>query len=43
MTADIPNAFLQTEIENKSNGEQKIAKIRGQLVDMLINISPEEY
>ena len=43
MTADIPNAFVQTEIENKPDGERTIMKIRGQLVDMLTNISPEEY
>ena len=43
MTADIPNAFVQTEIENKPNEEQTIMKIRGQLVNMLTNISPEEY
>ena len=43
MTADIPNAFVQTEIENKPNGERTIKKIRGQLVDMLTDISPEKY
>ena len=43
MTADIPNAFVQTEIENKLNGERTIMKIRGQLVDMLVDIAPHEY
>ena len=43
MTADIPNTFIQTEIENKLIGEQIIMGIREQLVDMLISISPEEY
>jgi hypothetical protein len=43
MTADIPNTFVYTKIKNKSNGEQTIMKISGQLVDMLINISPKEY
>jgi cytoplasmic iron level regulating protein YaaA (DUF328/UPF0246 family) len=43
MTADISNTLVQTKIKNKSNGEQTIMKIRGQLDNMLINISPEEY
>jgi hypothetical protein len=43
MTADIPNIFVQTTIENKSNKEQTIMKIREQLVDMLIDISPEDH
>jgi hypothetical protein len=43
MTADIPNAFVQTEIETKANGDRTIMKIRGQLVDMLVDIAPQEY
>jgi Reverse transcriptase (RNA-dependent DNA polymerase) len=43
MTADIPNAFVQTEIEEKKNGEKIIMKIRGTLVDMLVDIAPHEY
>jgi hypothetical protein len=42
MTADISNAFVQTEIENKANSNQTIMKIQGQLVDMLVNIAPQE-
>jgi hypothetical protein len=34
ITADIPNTFVQSKIENKSNGKQIIMKIREQLVDM---------
>jgi hypothetical protein len=29
MTADIPNAFVQTDIENNSKGERIVMKIRG--------------
>lgn len=43
MTADIPNAFVQMEIDSKPGKERTIMKIRGQLVDMLVNIAPHEY
>lgn len=43
MTADIPNAFVQTDIEKKEIGQRIIMKIRGPLVDMLIELSPETY
>ena len=43
MTADIPNAFVQTEVDNKKFGEQIIMKIRRPLVDMLVEIAPEVY
>jgi hypothetical protein len=43
MTANIPNAFVQMEIESKANGNQTIRKIQGQLVDMLVNIALQEY
>ena len=37
MTADIPNAFVQTDIE-KRDQNKKIMKIRGQLVNILIEL-----
>jgi hypothetical protein len=41
MTADIPNAFVQTDLDN---GEEKmVMKIRGPLVDMLIDLDGETY
>ena len=43
MTADIPNAFVQTRIDEKEVGERIIMKIRGPLVDMLLELSPETY
>ena len=36
MTMDVPNAFVQTSIEDEN--EKVIMKIRGQLVDMLLEI-----
>ena len=41
MTNDVPNAFVQTPISQ--DGEKFIMKIRGKLVDMLVEISPETY
>jgi len=41
LTVDIPNAFVQTEIN--PSGEKVILKIRGELVDILVWISPEIY
>jgi len=41
MTADIPNAFVQTDTDQ--SGEKIIMKIRGELVDILVEVSPEIY
>ena len=43
MTLDVPNAFVQTKIDQKEGEEKIIMKIRGALVDMLIEICPEQY
>jgi len=43
MTCDIPNAFVQTEIKNQEIGERIIMKIRGTLLEILIEIYPEKY
>jgi hypothetical protein len=43
MTADIPNAFVQTDIDEKKVGERIVMKIRGPLVDMLLELSYETY
>jgi hypothetical protein len=43
MTADIPNAFVQTDVGKRPIGERIIMKIRGPLVDMLVALSPETY
>jgi hypothetical protein len=42
MTADIPNAFVQTDVP-KYDGDRIILKIRGPLVDMLLEIDPQLY
>jgi hypothetical protein len=41
MTADISNAFVQTEMDNKS--ERIMMKIKGPLAEMLVKIEPEVY
>jgi len=38
---DVPNAFIQTVVEDKS--KRVIIRIRGMLVDMLVKIAPEVY
>ena len=43
MTADIPNAFVQVDIDEKEKGERIIMKIRGLLVNMLTELSPKTY
>ena len=44
MTMDIPNAFIQTEIPQPKNGDDRvIMKITGELVDLLIKLSPCTY
>jgi hypothetical protein len=41
MTVDIPNAFVQTDME--TNGERVMMKIKGPLVDMLVNMDHKTY
>ena len=41
MTADIPNAYVQTDINQ--SGKKIIMKIRRELVDILVDVSPEIY
>ena len=41
MTADIPNAFVQTDVDLK--GDKIIMKIRGVLVDILCEMNPAIY
>jgi hypothetical protein len=43
MTADIPNAFVQTPTEEPKDGDRIIMKIRGPIVDMLVDIEPQTY
>ena len=45
MTADIPNAFIQSDIDehNKKPGERIIMKITGVLVDILVQLDPDLY
>ncbi|KAG7371066.1 reverse transcriptase RNA-dependent DNA polymerase [Nitzschia inconspicua] len=43
MTADIPNAFVQTHVDKQKVGERIIMKIRGLMVDILVEMAPEIY
>ena len=43
MTLDIPNASVQTSVPQGEEDEKIIMKIRGVLVDILMEISPEIY
>ena len=43
MMADIPNAFVQIDIDEKEKGEQIIMKNRSLLVNMLTELSPKNY
>ena len=43
MTADVPNAFIQTEIPKKDQDERIVMKITGVLVDLLVAAAPEVY
>ena len=43
LSMDVPNAFIQTILPPKADGERIIMKIRGKLVDWLIDIEPMAY
>ena len=43
ITFVIPNAFIQTKTPKKEVGERIMMKIRGRLVDWLVNMSPTTY
>ena len=42
-TVDIPNAFIQTDVNDNEDGTWVIMKIRGPLVDMLVDLAPKTY
>ena len=41
MTADVPNAFMQTKIDQQNREDKTVMKITGVLVDMLVEDSPD--
>ena len=43
MTEDIPNAFIQVHVPESPDGERIVMKIRGVLVDWLIELDPVSY
>ena len=43
MSADVPNAFIQTDLNTEDGEERIIMKITGVLVDILVNDNPDLY
>ncbi len=44
MTSDIPNAFIQAEMKEVNDGDERVMmKITGVLVDMLVELNPQLY
>ena len=43
MVMDVPNAFIQASIPKRAKGDRIIMKIRGRLVDWLVEIVPMTY
>ncbi len=44
MTSDIPNAFIQAELKEVEDGDERVMmKITGVLVDMLVELNPQLY
>eukprot|EP00980_Cylindrotheca_fusiformis_P005077 scaffold1076_cov81-Cylindrotheca_fusiformis.AAC.1 len=44
MTADVPNAFIQTQMPERKEGKDRvIMKITGVLVDLLVELDPQTY
>ena len=44
MSADVPNAFIQTQMSEVKKGEERwMMKITGVLVDLLIQLDPQLY
>ena len=39
MACDIPNAFVQTEMQKKQKGERVVMKIQGRLLDVLLEMN----
>ena len=43
MSADIPNAFIQTRMRDKVKDERIIMKVQGDVVEFLLKIAPQTY
>ena len=44
MSADVSNAFIQTPMPERKNGEERVVmKITGVLVDLLVQLAPDVY
>jgi len=43
MSADIPNAFIQTRMKVKVKDERIIMKVQGDVAELLLKIAPHTY
>ena len=43
MTLDIPNAFIQADMPEQEVGKRVVIKLRGRLVDWLVQLDPTSY
>ena len=43
MSLDVPNAYIQAELPVAKRGERVVMKIRGKLVDWLVQLAPDAY
>ena len=43
MSADVPNALMQTPLDTEDGGERIVMKIAGVLVDVLLNDDPDSH
>ena len=43
MTADVPNAFVQTPMPEAKIGERAMVKVTGTLVKLLVELDPQRH
>ena len=43
MSLDVPNAYIQADLPEVKKGERVVMKIRGKLVDWLVQLEPDMY
>ena len=43
MSLDVPNAYIQADLPEVKKGERVVMKIRGKLVDWLVQLEPNMY
>ena len=43
ISLDMPNAFIQAELKQKKGKERVVMKVRGRIVDWLVELDPAQY